>query len=313
MLSSPEFVREQTVAANVVRLARERLTDALHTLAGHPDGDEPAATTVHDARRGLKRLRALLRLARAGLGEDTFRRENTAARDAGRELSAVRDAQVLASAFDDLGGKLAGRVAPGTPAAVAARLRAGMDAAVGALRSQDRHPRAVALLTAARERLDAWPWQGDEDAWNVLGAGLKKTHRAARRALRRAAEEGAEGEFHEWRKQVKYLGAHVALLHPLCPEKADKAGATLGKLADTLGDEHDLAVLAATLVGFGGGEVPTEDLAAIAEAIAERRARLRKKALRRGRRFFDERSGKFARRWRKGWKKLRSAATHPSG
>lgn len=182
MLSSPEFVREQTVAANVVRLARERLTEILGTLAGHPDEDVPAATAVHDARRGLKRLRALLRLARTGLGEDTFARENTAARDTGRELSAVRDAQVLVSAFDALQHALAGRVATETPAAVMARLRAGVDTAVDALRSQDRHPRAVALLTAARERLDTWSWHGVEDDWSTLGEGLQKTYRAARRA-----------------------------------------------------------------------------------------------------------------------------------
>ena len=307
MLSSPEFVPAQSVAANVVRLARERLTDALHTLAGHPDADTPAAEAVHDARRGLKRLRALLRLARAGLGEETFARENVAARDAGRELSAVRDAQVLVAAFDALRPALAGRVAPGTPAAVDARLRAGVDAAVETLRSQDRHARAVALLTAARERLDAWPWQEGADPWAVIDAGLRQTYRAARRALRRAVAGGEEEELHEWRKQVKGLAAQVALLRPLRPRAADRMGGTLGKLADTLGDEHDLAVLAATLADSGGGDVPTVDLHVIEEVIEQRRATLRKKARGHGRRFFDERAGEFARRWREGWERLRGA------
>ena len=304
MLSSPEFVPAQSVAANVVRLARERLTDALTTLAGHPDADAPAATAVHDARRGLKRLRALLRLARAGLGEETFARENAAARNAGRELSAVRDAQVLGSAFEALRGKLAGRVSPETPAAVDARLRAGVDAAVKALRSQDQVPRAVAVLTAARDRLDTWPWHGG-DNWSILDTGLKKTHRAMRRAMRRAAKDGEEEDFHEWRKRTKHLGEHIALLCPLRPTAAGKTTETLGKLADALGDEHDLAVLAATLAGLGGGEIPTVDLHVIEEVIGKRRAKLRRKALRRGECFFDEGAGRFTRRWRRGWEKFR--------
>ena len=308
MLSSFEFVPEQTVAANVARLARGRMTEALQTLAGHPDEDAPAAAAVHDARRGLKRLRALLRLARAGLGEETFRRENVAARDAARELSTVRDAQVLAAAFEALHPALAGHVAPGTPAAVDRWLRGRVDAAVGTLRAENRLPRAVALLTAARERLDTWPWQGAEDGWSVPGAGLKKTYRAARRALRHAARDGAEGEFHEWRKQVKHLGAQVESLRPLCPEAADKTSQRLGKLADDLGDEHDLAVLADTLAEFRDDALPPADLAAVATAIAERRAALRKKALRRGRRLFDDRPGEFARRWRKRWREWRAAS-----
>ncbi len=283
------------------------MTEILSTLAGHPDEDTPAATAVHDARRGLKRLRALLRLARAGLGEETFARENTAARDAGRELSAVRDAQVLVSAFGALQDALAGRVAPETPAFVDARLRAGVDAAVEALRSQDQAPRAIALLTAARERLDTWPWHGVEDDWSTLGAGLRKTYRAARRAMRRAAGSGEESDFHEWRKQIKHLAEHVALLRLLHPKAAARTTATLGKLADTLGDEHDLTVLAATLAGSHDGEIPTVDLHVVAEAIEERRGILRKKALRRGRRFFDEGAGEFARCWRKRWQRWRGA------
>ena len=305
MLSSPEFAPEQTVAANVARIVRGRLTEILHTLASHPDGDAPAAAAVHDARRGLKRLRALLRLARAGLGEETFRRENAAARDAGRELSAARDAQVLAAAFDALRPVLAGRVAAETPGRIAARLQAGTEAAVAALRSEERVPHAVALLTAARERLDAWTWQSEEDGWSVLGTGLRKTYRAARRALRRAAKGGAEDEFHEWRKQVKHLGAHVALLRPLCPEQADKTAGKLGRLADLLGDEHDLAVLAATVAGFGEAVLPPDDLTAVTGIIAERQTALRRQARRRGRRLFDERPGEFARRWGKRWTKWR--------
>src|SRR5258708_16068593 len=57
---------------------------------------------IHDIRTRLKHCRALLRLLRKSLGEDTYRRENARLRDAARPLVAVRDAAVLVQALDDL-------------------------------------------------------------------------------------------------------------------------------------------------------------------------------------------------------------------
>ncbi len=296
-----ELSPRQTFAANFVRLARDRFTVVLASLAGDPEKGGPDAHAVHAARKDLKRLRALLRLARAGLGEETFRRENTTARDAGRELSAVRDAQVLIKALETLKGELYGRVAPETLESVHGWLQAGVEAAGNALRTQDRLPRAVALLSAARERIDTWPWQHGEDAWRVPGEGLQKVYRAARRAMHRAASDGQEGDFHEWRKQVKRLGAHVQLLGPLSPRRSGVMDKALGKLADRLGDEHDLAVLADTLAQHHDPAVSPTDLEVIARVIGERRTELRKKACKRGRRFFRAGAGKFARRWHACW------------
>ncbi len=301
-----ELSPQQTFAANIVRLARDRFTVVLATLAGDPEKGGSAAAEVHTARKDLKRLRALLRLARAGLGEETFRRENTTARDAGRELSAVRDAQVLVTALETLKGELYGRVAPETLESVHRWLQAGVEAADNALRSQDRIPRAVASLSAARERIDAWPWQHGEDAWRVPGEGLKKVFRTARRAMHRAMDDGQADDFHEWRKQVKHLGAHVQILRPLSPRMSKVMAKGLGKLADRLGDEHDLAVLADTLAQHHDPAVSPTDLAVIARVIGERRTALRKKACKRGRRFFRDRPGKFARRWHARWDEWRA-------
>src|SRR6201999_1755839 len=54
------------------------------------DGDA-LAEAIHGARKDLKKARAALRLVREELGEDIFKRENVALRDAARLLSASRD------------------------------------------------------------------------------------------------------------------------------------------------------------------------------------------------------------------------------
>ena len=57
-------------------------------------GARPSDSGVHEARKKLKRIRAILRLVRDPMGEDIYRHENVVMRDAGRGLSEVRDAWV---------------------------------------------------------------------------------------------------------------------------------------------------------------------------------------------------------------------------
>ncbi|HKN40971.1 MAG TPA: CHAD domain-containing protein [Acidimicrobiia bacterium] len=84
-----------------VRKATEKqLRKIVAALTGQAglDPDEAA----HDARKRAKKLRALLRLVRPELGDDVYRRENRALRDAARRLSPVRDAWVLVETLDGL-------------------------------------------------------------------------------------------------------------------------------------------------------------------------------------------------------------------
>jgi CHAD domain len=84
----------------VRRIARGQLDMSLERLEG--DTDEDLGTAVHETRKSLKRLRATVRLARDELGDESYRRENVAFRDAGRRLGAARDSRVLLETFDAL-------------------------------------------------------------------------------------------------------------------------------------------------------------------------------------------------------------------
>ena len=57
---------------------------------------------IHETRKNIKKLRAALRLLRPIL-DDEFTRENRALRDAGRQLSDVRDAEVLVQSMAKVG------------------------------------------------------------------------------------------------------------------------------------------------------------------------------------------------------------------
>ena len=62
------------------------------------------AVAVHETRKALKRLRALLRLVRPAIGEDAFKRENAQLREIGLSLSGARDRHVLLETVNKLEG-----------------------------------------------------------------------------------------------------------------------------------------------------------------------------------------------------------------
>src|SRR5215218_10746502 len=95
------------VPGSVRMCAREQLAAAAERLE---HADEDAVKAVHEARKHLKKTRALLRLVRPALGRKAYRRENDALRDAGLALSGTRDADVRVATAAALAEHAAGRL-----------------------------------------------------------------------------------------------------------------------------------------------------------------------------------------------------------
>ena len=99
MSQAIRFSPGRDLQAEIRRIAGKRMrsaTDTLRDLSKDPD------EAVHDARKDLKKLRALLRLVRDGLGEVRYRKENRALRNAGRALADFRDAAVRVELVEKL-------------------------------------------------------------------------------------------------------------------------------------------------------------------------------------------------------------------
>ena len=89
--------KDRSATKALRRIARERLEDSVALV----DADRmPRVALIHELRKNVKKTRALLRLVRPGF--DAYARENAALRDAGRMLSDLRDADVLAQSFDNV-------------------------------------------------------------------------------------------------------------------------------------------------------------------------------------------------------------------
>jgi CHAD domain-containing protein len=278
----------------IVRIAHGRIDHALDELRGRSDSTPEEA--VHEARKDLKKLRALLRMARDELGEDTFHRENACFRDAGRELAGVRDSDVMLDTLRALE----------LPAEMEGVLRETIHAHRAAGGGDGRRTAAagvVAMLREARGRVNGWPLE--RDSFDAVRDGLKRTYRRGRRDLRAARADPTVEALHEWRKRVKELWYHHTLLRALWPPVMQTVGDEAHELANRLGDDHDLAMLAAWV------REHAETGPEFFDAAERRRSELQTEAMTLGERLYADRPGAYVRRLRGLWKAAQTSVRAP--
>ncbi|MCC7374317.1 MAG: CHAD domain-containing protein [Verrucomicrobiales bacterium] len=293
-----ELRSRETLKAGVRRLG-DALADHLSLRAS--SAPENLQSAVHETRLALKRLRATVRLLSGTLGDKAARRHQTRLRDVARRLAPVRDVAVGAATLDGLEKEL--------PKAMAPALRSWRQRLAGPREVPQPTPkripndlkaaaRAIRVVTTAIDR-SHWRRHG----WETLESGLIETYRRARRRFRAAHTTDDETSFHRWRTAVKAFMYQLGLLRPIAPKRLGRCIKELNGLQRILGDEHDLAVLDEMLGKSGQGDKDKKGLDAkpIRRLIASRQQRLRKNALKSGRRLFTERPKRFVARLHKEW------------
>lgn len=240
-----------------VGLQRLSLHEMDTAVSAFYDGEGAFGEAVHGARKSTKRIRALLRLVRSEIGEKVYRFENEAMRDAARLVSDVRSASVMVNAVDDLRELYGSLLAEGTFEEIRERLVVNRDRVEArAMEDPELVPRVVAGLERAHSRYASWPTDaharavygvGIRDSYATIGPGLKATYRRGRSEMVMAYRTPAPATFHLWRKRVKYLKHQMEIVTPLWPEVVLGMVITLDRMAELLGEDHDLAELLETL------------------------------------------------------------------
>jgi CHAD domain-containing protein len=280
---------KQEPSSKLKRQTLEQIDLAIALLEGRRE--VPPERTIHETRKALKRARALVRLQQSALGAKRFARNNAVLREAGRRLATARDAEVVIDALDGLIERHPKRLAHSQGAA---RLRTQLIAERERSQAHTRHGaqvRVVVLgeLRAARAEVERWePARGDGKTARV---GLEAIYRAGRKRARRARKVKSSAALHDWRKRAKDL-RYVAEALELrgVAKRAERLG-------ETIGEEHDLWLLARCLRRqrkcFRGEEAARKELQ---RHIARRRRRLRKRAFRLGAELYHEPPKRFVRR-----------------
>ncbi|MGH2917994.1 MAG: CHAD domain-containing protein [Solirubrobacteraceae bacterium] len=292
--------RDEFVPDGIRRIARGQLDSAHEQLDGA--SRRGLAEAIHEARKHLKRLRACLRLTRDAIGEDTYDRENTAFRMAGRRLSAGRDAAVLVETLDGLRERFATELSPQTTDALRGQLDDEHERSLAQMRNSGEDiAAALGTIGDARARTPAWTLASD--GFEALAPGLKRVYRRGRRRMRTADGDPTTEHLHEARKRVKDLWHAAQVLRPAAPKRMKRLASDAHGVADLLGDDHDLAVLREYVERHPQCFEDDDRRQALLALIDRRRGALQRKALRQGRRLYKRSPKRFVADIERGWRK----------
>ena len=274
------------------------------------------ASTVHEARRAIKRARALLRLA------DPWPRNSptdSTLRDANRVLAVLRDADMLVLTAEDIrdgspssGSNLVPRHLLESLEEERRRLFAESGSADGPLHragellrsasAEVRDTRAPEAM-AGPERTGSGGMEetgsgGTEEmasgGMELLRLGLGASYAAVRAQSGPAAGEGpVDEQSHKLRKRVKDLRYQLEFLDTGQP-KLGRLVRDLHHLTDLLGDRNDLAVLSRYTAS--ADVLCQPERAALTAHVEGRKQALGSEAVELSARLFEEESDSFVRR-----------------
>lgn len=285
---------DETLESGFHRIAGEQFKIALDALAA-----ESPARGIHECRKALKRLRALVRLFAPALGAKRARRRLGSLAGVARLLADHRDQAVVVEMLSRLQ-----KTADEDSAQAIAMLRlevTDVGAATGLVAENDR-----TMLVAARLAEEAQAFAAlrlrDESAAS-LRAGLRKSYRSARRALKAAHAGGGDAElYHGLRKSAQWHWRQMSLFANAWPAEFGARAAAAREISRLLGDDHDISLVARHVTR--SRVLSGAQRNALLGFLECRQATLRKQALFEAEQLLSERSRAFARRaigyWRSG-------------
>jgi CHAD domain-containing protein len=280
---------DETVRRGLKRIVRKQLR------RGHQCLQRGGDDRVHEARKSVKKVRALVRLLELAdakaIGRDARR-----LRAAGRVLSRRRDADAVLATLD----RVRSHFPKHLPEHVAARIRRELIQTRADIARETgnkrRVVRAARALETVRKSIRTWdvPKLDPLDLTNLL----EKSYRAARKAMFKARKTTHAPDVHRWRKRVKTLWYQLRLLEGQAP-KLRTVLQRFDRLETVLGEHHDLVVLESMLATDRRRRGAADARRQLAPLSRRLQATLRRRALNQGRRLLERKPKAFARALRR--------------
>jgi CHAD domain-containing protein len=293
----------QTVSTEVRRIVLKQLDLATSELKsiGDPESDE----AIHDARRRVKKIRAVIRLVRPVLDKES-RAVDPELRRISKLLAPVADGQGVIDTLN----QLARRYRRVLPRKTVDRLRTDLferEKRIDA-RAKAEHVLQEAKRTLRAHRNEVKRWRLSAEGFPAIAPGLRESVRRARRAMLVAWKHPTAAHHHAWRRWVKDHWFHVRLLEGPTGNHLMSVQRRLEALDGVLGEYHNLVLLREVLVGDSG--LSPREAVRCQVVVARYQRALRQHAQILGIRIYSEKPRRFVRRVRKLWQ---SPPAHDKG
>jgi CHAD domain-containing protein len=281
---------QETVARGLRRLAKKQLRAARDELR---KSSPPADAAIHEARKSLKKVRAIRDLIEADAGAGV-KRDKKALRRVSRKLSDVRDASAMPEVLKKLRQRNPQLLDEHTLARLRRRLISRKQESMEGARRNGVWKDIDRDLRALRRRVN--DWRPTHRRFGALASGLRRTLRRGRKALAHAKKRRRAGDFHEWRKQVKALWYELRLIAACSPEIGRDVTA-LHRAETALGDDHNIAVLCRRL----WQDASLNERERLQRAADRLQRALRRKAIADTAQIYRRSAGEYVRRVKRVW------------
>lgn len=283
----------QAVSSEIRRIVLQQLDRATSELTaiGDPESDE----AIHDARRRVKKIRAIIRLVRPVL--DKAHRADPQLRRVSKLLAPVADGQGVIDTLNQVVKRYRRELPPKTATAIRTDL-------IDRSRTIDTQASKEGVLEKAQmtlraERRRVKRWRLSADGFRALAPGLKDSVRRARVAMMTAWLHPTAQHHHTWRRHVKNHWLHVRLLGARCGYRLHPYQRQLEALDGILGEYHNLVLLHEVL--HSDSTLEHQEIGRCLRIVQRYQAELRRQAQLLGIRIYSEKPRRFVRRVRDLW------------
>ncbi len=269
------FRISETLGAGTRRIAREIIDMAVRVAS---DKSRSLAVRTHEARKGVKKLRGLIRLvAPVSKSSEALKDNDLLLKRAAKIMARRRDDDVIHLILDKMAGDGTENFEPGNVAEVFKELTDRDKSGTKNTADKKDFAEFSAIISNLRRDVAAWDFQQSD--LHALDWGYIATYREARTGMLQNLEKPTDKRLHGWRRLVKYHSYHTRLLENIKAGFDNERIEKTKRLEGILGHHHDLVMLKERIRGLPKKRRREQVYRSIMEQARKKRRALEVKAL----------------------------------
>ena len=227
------FELQHNIKEEFYRLIRAQTNFILECIE---DDEMELNETIHEVRKSLKKIRAVLRLYRDSIGFSTYHRMNVFYRDLGRKISTPRDKHVLLQFGKKILEEAPEKIRDQNAEEMIAALEKQRDNSLAEVKkNKDLETIKEGLKSAIPDESPVIKNEG----FDVIKGGVKRMYKQSRNYMKSILKERDDTTIHDFRKRVKYLRYQMSILRPVFPEMIRAYRRILKNISDEIGLYRD--------------------------------------------------------------------------
>lgn len=293
------FIESPALGKELINISVTIIDNTIFKIEKNESGND---ILVHDLRKAVKNLRAVLKLLKNKVGTEFYKKHNFILRDLNRRSAALRNYSALKKLSDSIAEKSTDDVVKEKLNVVTAKIKIDNDEIISKTDFKVLFGHSEKQLN--KYKLHLVKFDIDGNRFSHIKSGLLKLYTDGKKGLEYNVSEHSENTLHEWRKVVKDLYYCFYCLTPIWKEIITPYSKQLKSLTKLLGKIHDYDELTYYINSKIENRSDIEELFSL---IEKEKRRLIKKSLILGKKLFAENPDRFIYRIKSYYSNYKSA------